>query len=211
MLREADAARRQPRRERRARRGETRDEIVAHRRAVAEEFGAALGIDEAVAAVEREIALLDGQQLDREHLAPRRREAFDQRDARLVEQVAEDDDEVARPIRSHSGSDRPPPGNPPRAVSAAGRRAAGRAGAGRRRRGNPHAVVGKHDPAEAVALAQRNFGEARGKSPWRRRGATSRARAASACAIEALASITIHSASGLSRSASRTKKRSDRA
>src|SRR5688572_22102329 len=69
----ADAARVQAGVEGAARLSESREEVCAHRRAIAEQFLTGFRIVETVAALEWEVPLLGGQDAHREDLAPRRR------------------------------------------------------------------------------------------------------------------------------------------
>src|SRR5690606_28508251 len=66
----AHAGRGQSRREFAPRPGEAGEEIVACGGTVADPFGAAFGIAEAMATAEREVALVGGEQLDVQHFAP---------------------------------------------------------------------------------------------------------------------------------------------
>jgi hypothetical protein len=77
-------------------RGKARKEVLAQRLAVADQRIAAFLFTEKVAAVEGEVALLDGQHLHAQHLAPRLGEPFDQRDPAFVEAIAEEEYQIMR-------------------------------------------------------------------------------------------------------------------
>ena len=130
--------------------------------------------------LEREVALLRGQHLDRQHFAPRRRQP--RRPASTApsskQSLSSDHQVAARRCAPTAGA----------AASLAGQAAAARAApcssSSRRSRWRAPAPGATRrtpsprsaDQAEAVALAQRQFGDAGGQRLARRPGATSRAR-----------------------------------
>ena len=161
VARVADAGRVQARVQHTLRIREAAQIVGAQRGGIAQQFLAGFRVAEAVAAGEREVAFVRGQQLDRQHLAARSGQAFRQGGHRIIEPVAQHQHQVAGTDAFEHEAQPFLCGKRPVGMQAVQREqqlvALAHSVAGCH---EPHAIAVQHEQTEAVALAQGQFGDA---------------------------------------------------